>query len=133
MPFTDPKAFNFTSLNKCWSHTSPINSLSQAANICFHVYMFHRHFHYSLLVCVYIGVKKVLASKECSVLEDKTMVIEEYYDFMEEEVDAHPPPPSNNLDEPPVCSAPVFNCHPVQHPLEDTKAEWLQGKLTRVE
>ena len=68
----------------------------------------------------------MLDSKKCCVLGDKTVVIDY---FMEKEVNAHQPPPSNNLDEPPVCSAPVFNCHPVQHPLEDTKAEWLQGKL----
>ena len=67
-----------------------------------------------------LGVKEVLNNQECQELEGSSISIDEYYDFMTEDL--------GTQDEE-IVTQPLHRWHPTELPVEEVKATWLKGKL----
>ena len=73
-----------------------------------------------------LGVKEVLNNQECQELEGTGISIEEYYDFMIEDLGTHD---QEIAAAQPLPQQPRYVWRPIEQPLEEMKATWLQGKL----
>ena len=75
-----------------------------------------------------LGVKVVMNNQECQKLEGNSISIEEYYDFMTEDVDTQVEEivAAQALPQQPTTR---YVWRPNEQPLEEMKATWLQGKL----